>query len=119
MLDSNSALEGSGGAVFNHKGADIKLAGCKLTGNTSKKAGGALFNSGKITLLKTAFDANHARDGNGGAVNNQRTGVVHGVDVEFTGNVAGKEGGAIFSVLDKNVVVKKCRFDGNEPDDGV
>jgi len=89
-----------GGAFYiSTAGAKISedtITNSTFTGNESAEGGAVFVNKAIVNFENSDFNENHARV-NGGALNVQYTGAVVSLDGEydFTGNTAGKNGGAI------------------------
>lgn len=125
---ANSAATGtgaSGGAVMN-AGGDLVITHCELIGNRSDRAGGAIEANGGITaLVASSFYANRtgAAPGNGGAFHLTGAGMVHVSECEFAGNVAAREGGALWNSSGGVMTVDRSWIydndaDGSAADDG-
>lgn len=67
----NSAAE-AGGALYVHKNSLVTSKGDEFIGNTSGTNGGAVLNTGNLTIDNSTFTSNEAMatNGNGGAVSN-------------------------------------------------
>ncbi len=103
-FDSNEAGT-AGGAIHNMSKAKMTITGSNFTNNkantvnTQDYGGGAIYNRGEVIVSNTTFSRNNA----------QRGGAVHNVgddgsptdatftNVEFTGNTAEIDGGAVFN----------------------
>ncbi|MBR4753492.1 MAG: LEPR-XLL domain-containing protein, partial [Thermoguttaceae bacterium] len=104
-----------GGAIANFGTVDIdntsfssNVVTALVKNPTNGSFGGAIYNAGDATIDKTAFDGNKAiqegglpivKDGvlsgySGGAIYNSKGSIVAS-EIEFTGNYAGKYGGAV------------------------
>ncbi len=84
QFDGNQALQGQGGAVFNNAEATLTISGTEFSTNqagdaTHGRVGGAVFNSGLITVSSSSFSKNTSISGEGGGL---------GVDLGGTGLVA-------------------------------
>ncbi len=64
----NSAAE-AGGALYVHKDSSVTSKGDDFVSNTSKTNGGAILNTGNLTIDDAGFKANTST-GNGGAISN-------------------------------------------------
>ena len=84
----------NGSAVYAAGTAVVNMNGTTFKNNISQsKAGGAIYNGGKMTLTNVTFTGNSAGT-NGGAIFNYR-GTMTLTNVTFTSNNAGTYGGAI------------------------
>ena len=133
-----------GGGVKIYEGAALTMTGCALTGNSSIYYGGAVYNSGTLSMENctvTDCKANHGGgiyvDENasmnitGGAINGNSARVAGGLfmnnisatinGVEFAGNKAEQKGGAVFHMYgDKNaiLVMENCTVRDNTAEIG-
>ena len=87
-----------GGAIYNRKSGVINLNNVTFKGNSvSYQSGGALLNSGTITLKNVYFLDNHTPS-YGGAIYNIAESKILSIDgAVFSGNAANLQGGAIYN----------------------
>ena len=104
LANANSAIDG-GGAIFN-SGA-LTVTNCELFGNSGSE-GGAIYNFGTLTVSGSTFSENSG--GGGGAIANLRTLIVD--TSTFSGNSSTASGGAIFS-YEGVLTVNDSTFSGN------
>ena len=86
----------SGGAIAVDSGADVTISDAVFTDNEAEYGGGAILNSGELTLVRTDFSGNTADGGDGGgggALYNGGVATVQGG--VFSGNRSEGPGGAI------------------------
>lgn len=94
---------GSGGAILNDAGASLDVDSCDFARNISSRAGGAIEdNSGSLTTVEVAnstFNDNETGNapGNGGAIHITGPGPMNISSSTFEGNIAAREGGAIWN----------------------
>lgn len=125
ILDSkfigNKATTGFGGAISINGGIQATIDGCLFQNNTSKSAsgsqgGGALMFQGgpTVTVSNCQFIGNKSdmtnADSGGGAIRHN-SGTLTVTNSSFTGNTAGKRGGAIYNA--GTLIVKESEFTGN------
>ena len=96
FLDNYSS--GFAGALRTYASSDVVIANTTFEGNTSD-AGGAIRNTGNLTIFNSTFHGNFAQDTSGsdggGAIENTSGGNLYITNSTFTGNIAALEGGAI------------------------
>ena len=87
--NTNQVMTVASGTTLNLSGVDVE--------NGSTAGGGAIYNSGTVTVTDSTFSGNSATGGAGGAILNNGTATV--TDSTFSGNSAplGGNGGAIFN----------------------
>ena len=124
--DGDTTAMGGAFYISTAAGAQVSKAAITnstFTGNESAEGGAVFVNKAIVNFENSDFSENHARV-NGGALNVQYTGAVVSLDGEydFTGNTAGKNGGAIavygnpsdgrYGIL--TIDGNKANFTGNE-----
>ena len=101
-----TGTSGSGGAILNNTGATLLIDRGIFTNNTANRAGGAIEDvSGDdggfsgFQIRNSTFTGNEVftSPGNGGAIHLSGDGDLLIVGGEFTGNIAGSEGGAVWN----------------------
>ena len=119
---TNNIADGKGGAIFNegkmalggnpdvHGGSQNSVT---FKGNNAQD-GGAIYNTGDLTVQKTTFDKNTAT--NGGAIY-QKTSALNLNNLKFTNNTAEK-GGAIYAGEGSTVTLGNNEFKGNSAQKG-
>ena len=122
---ANKAIGGGcGGAVYhtNQSGQTGVLTfdgTADFTGNTAGNMGGALYTLGEVNFAKAAtFTGNEAVYGGALTVVNGGARVTFEDDVEFTGNSASSEGGAIYHYGDTLTFNKGVTFASNTDETG-
>lgn len=119
---TNNTADGKGGAVYNEgkiafggnpSGPGGSQNSVSFKGNTAQD-GGAIYNSGDLTLQNTTFDNNTAV--NGGAIY-QTTSAINLNNLKFTNNKAEK-GGAIYAGKDSTVNLSNNEFKNNSAQKG-
>ncbi len=113
---------GGSSRIFNVSSAAVVVEGVTLTNgnaNTGTFNGGAVFNSGSLTLNKVAVIGNSAPStgppGNGGGIANSGTMILN--DVTVAGNSAASSGGGIYN--DSNILfINNSTISGNTSVDG-
>ncbi|WP_161604366.1 choice-of-anchor Q domain-containing protein [Roseiconus nitratireducens] len=124
--DGTSVIDASalGDRAFDiMSGADVELSGITITGGIASDTGGAspssvgdggaVYNSGDLTLDRVTLDGNAAAGvaGSGGAVLN--AGVFAASDSSITNNRANRAGGGIEDASDQLVTLTNVALDGN------
>ena len=82
-----------GGAILNQ--GVLRLEAVRVTGNVAGGAGGAVANSGTLSIFNSELSENNANGGNGGAITNSGTLTV--INTTISGNSAASNGGGIAS----------------------
>ncbi len=111
----NNLSENNGAGIFNNSGAEITINDLSsFSGNVSQAYGGAISNSGDLTISGTTFDQNIADDG--GAIANLNNSTLFVANSTFTDNEADGAnlggGGAIFIYL-SDATISGTTFTGN------
>lgn len=115
----NSSATGagaSGGAVFNDGGTLI-ARNCQMWGNDCSRAGGAIEADGGGTWLEFSVFADNSTGsmpGNGGGLHLTGAGFVSVVRCRFEGNVASREGGALWNSSGGTMQLTRCEILDNE-----
>ena len=111
MFIGNYAETGDGGAIYNESAAGMTVA-ADFTGNYAAN-GGAIYNkNGTLAISGGSFEANEARNGNGGAIYHGGAGSLTIDGTRLIGNSAAVQGGAVFSG-NGALNVKNSTFTGN------
>jgi len=94
---------------------DLTMVNCNLRNHTAGTSGGAVQNTGRLTLIRCWIDKNKVKSGGGpatggGAINNDEPGVVVATNCTFSNNVCSKGGfgGAIRSASSGGVWLDHC-----------
>ena len=108
-FDNNKATTGRGGAIRGVKGVTItgNTGNIDFISNTAGTEGGAIYSESTVSLTGNGaikFDNNTATTGRGGAIRGVKDITITGNtgNIDFTGNTAGTNGGAIST----NTIVK-------------
>ena len=129
ILGMNAEFTGNsassfGGAIYNESQGTVTLGdGAIFTGNSIGGSGGAICNSGEIILgMNSEFTGNTANNGSGGAIYNNYPGyyvasITFGDGANFTGNSAGRHGGAIYNYDGTITLQNNAKFSDNSADD--
>ena len=90
---NNSTKNNNGGAIYhNYTGGQSEITSCSFYNNHSKEAGGAIFNSGNLTITGSSGNENH-----------------------FEGNYSTTEGGVIYNNYSNSITIEWCIFgDAND-----
>ncbi|KZX10602.1 beta strand repeat-containing protein [Methanobrevibacter filiformis] len=105
-----NAHDNIGGAIYNS--GDLTVINCSFTGNTaSNYYGGAIYSSGNLTVINCSFTGNTASYSDGGAIMNTGNSTV--INCSFTGNNASNFGGAIYNNDYANFSVSDSVFTNN------
>jgi len=112
ILHDNIAFDGSGGAIRSVDGA-VQLTNTALRDNTALSHGGALDAVDSTVVLENSHIANNfAEFANGGGVRIVGAGDLVAVGVAFEANMAGRDGGGVFSQGAEAVLINAA-FVGN------
>jgi len=101
-----------GGAIYNS--GTLSVIGGSFSGNTAN-GGGAIVNFGSLSVIGGSFSGNTASNGGGAIVNFGSLSVIGG---SFSGNSASNSGGAIYNGLDGILSVIGGSFSGNTANGG-
>lgn len=98
--DGNQAV-GSGGALFNASSVAVDVQDSSFVFNqagtvAANAAGGAIYNTGVLSILRSVLSGNDAT-GDGGAIANEGSGQLSLTNVDIVGNIATQNGGGIVS----------------------
>ena len=129
---SNNKASGVGGGIASFNAASVDISGTSFSANESTNSqGGAVFFDGAsdpgtrtLTIANGTFNANkasHAIFGSGGAVWAGGRANISVNNNNFTGNIAGANGGGVFSdpfLAANQVTIEKNRFTGNSSKQG-
>lgn len=109
LINGNSSF---GGAVKNS--GKLTLTNSYLSKNTAD-SGGAVWNNGTVTITGCTFDSNMGNNSayGGGAVYNEN-GTLIITNSNFTQNSAKSMGGAVFNSAKSTCIIKSTNFSGNE-----
>ena len=131
-FDGNDAdgAAGSGGAIFSVDGRVLVQGDSEFIGNRSARAGGAVeiidgefFDTGSVYTANETGVSLQASPGNGGAFHITGTATASFSNSDFTSNVAGSEGGAVWNAAGStmfltNVGIFDNVANGNDTDNG-
>src|SRR5262249_13195082 len=102
LMNGNEAKPGyTGNGGGQRKASNLTVSQCLFynngagDGTSDSGGGGAIYNSGTLTVIGSAFAGNDAVYGSGGAIDNAGTATVS--DSTFLQNFTGVSGGAIFN----------------------
>ena len=117
-FDNNTAQ--LGGAMFTERG-HAHLQEVTFVGNRASEAGGAIYiaeSSLSVSMDEVTFERNRAND-SGGAIMNRRADKSYFDDytwnaVQFIGNKSSREGGALYNVEVRKLVLTEAMFRDNE-----
>lgn len=105
---SNLKLQGGGDSAIYVQQGTLTVNHCDFVNNLAG-SGGAIINSGALTVNGSTFTGNHA-DNRGGAIRNNGQATIG--TSRFTGNTAMVDGGAIYNGA--SMVVNASTFSGNQ-----
>ena len=119
-FSGNSVLHGDGGAIVNAGGTLTVVTNSTFSGNIADD-GGAIENSGPLTVTNTTFSSNGAStfsNGGGGGIYNGG-GTLTVTNSTFSGNIASGGGGIVSVIFNETgtVSVTNSTFSGNSADD--
>ena len=103
LFEGNSALNSGGGAVYNFESSPV-LTNVEFRSNSATATGGAIYNLGEETgtaIANGIFEGNTAEFG--GAIYSSFANS-RGVNLTFANNVAGLNGGAIYTAGDEDTI---------------
>ena len=86
-------LNDNGGAIKVNGGADLTIEGCKFISNSSEGSAGAIYNSGKLKILKSDLSSNDSKH-YGGCIYNR--GILSISQSKLLYNKSAWKGGAIY-----------------------
>jgi CSLREA domain-containing protein len=121
MTVSNGFNTANDGGALHFTGKALNINACHFSNNTAAWSGGALFVSGKLTVIDSGFNNNFASGsvGGGGAI--WVAGAINVTNSTFTDNVANAMGGAINNQTPGNTgdsTIADSTFTGNGADAG-
>ena len=93
ITGGNAGSKGSGGAIFNS--GTLTLTNSTLSGNSAARDGGGIYNNGMATLTNSTLSGNSASYG--GGIDNSYGGRTTLTNSTLSGNSAGGDGGGIFN----------------------
>ncbi|HEX7450464.1 MAG TPA: hypothetical protein VF306_23085, partial [Pirellulales bacterium] len=91
---AGSSNYGQGGALYNS--GNLTLSDDAITNSSSGSQGGGIFNSGRLTMLRDTVSGNTA-PGGGGGIANSTNGVLNSTDDTISGNSGVFWGGGIYN----------------------
>ncbi len=91
LSGGNPTVTSNSGGAISINGGTVTIASSTLSGNTAKNFGGAIYNSGVLTVVNSTFYGNSATS------NDTSTSI----------------GGAIYNSFDRSLTVVNCTFSGN------
>jgi predicted outer membrane repeat protein len=100
-FDGNLSLDGDGGALYNNIDGVLEVADSSFNANlagdlSDAEMGGAIYNTGILTVTRSALLINVAT-GDGGAVANDRRGRATLANTTLSGNAAAGAGGGLWN----------------------
>ncbi|MDR1167484.1 MAG: hypothetical protein LBK53_01155 [Heliobacteriaceae bacterium] len=121
IFTNNSA--GTDGGAIDHEGGSLLIFNAAFEGNTADN-GGAVYNTGEITIAGGAVFNGNTADTNGGAVYNSGTAELtsnQSGNIVFTNNSAGAQGNDIYNdgTLDVNGDVGSVIINGGISGEGI
>jgi len=110
----------SGAGLLQSTAGNVTLERMRFASNVSDAGGGVSVPNGALTIADSAFDADLALAGDGGALNVRGTGNLSISNTTFTSNavLAAADGGALFSTTAGTVTIAGCTFSSNTAEDG-
>ena len=137
VFDSNTASDGTGGALSLGDGLIANVSDSTFTANVATNGGGAIYSNGDLTVTGSSFNSNASGEGDvgGGAIASvlNTTGQLSVATSDFIDNIAGtpgdgvteasitEDGGAIYisEVLSaRNSLITTSTLSSNEADNG-
>lgn len=107
---TNNSVKNAGGAIATAEGSIINIIDTDFEDNSSNNGGGAIGSFGEVYLNNCNFYNNSAKNV-GGAFNNQKSGVLTAINVEFINNRANLDAGAILNL--GKCSLEDCKFSRN------
>ena len=98
-----------GGAISNS--GSLSITGCTFNGNSATDGAG-IVNTGTLTVSNSTFSGNHANNSGGGIFNNHGTVKVTNCTFSSNSNI-NYGGGALFNFDNSTLTVANCAFSGN------
>lgn len=112
---NNDSTECLGGAAIDNQGGTVSVQGSIFEGNVAGSGGGAIQNSGTLSVSGSRFSNNSVSDfADGGGIYNKSGGTANITTSAFSANqVSNGNGGAIANDNGSSVNVKNSYFSGN------
>ena len=115
-----TGTSGSGGGILSLAGT-VAIENSTFAQNSATRAGGAIeVIDGTLNIMSSIFTANDvngtagaANPGNGGAIHISDTATIMIDQSEFTANLAGREGGAVWNQTGSTMTITNSTIDGN------
>ena len=107
---ADGGVEGDGGAIYNS--GELSLTDCHLFSNHTSGNGGAIYNEGQLTVNGCNFTGNVA-DNDGGGIYNDFDGTASIANTHFFSNAAGNDGGGVYNSATSLVTMADSTFVGN------
>lgn len=106
----------NGGAIYNSGG--LTITNCTLSDNSATHQGGAIFHAGaSLTISNSTFANNQSLEHSGGAIKSESSASIS--NCEFTGNQAFTDGGALLlSGTNATFAISDSLFEDNHADYG-
>ena len=111
FIDNEATINGGALSLADTAGGKVTLVGNSFTSNTAQRYGGAIFNSGTLTVNDGSFEGNTATK-SGGAIYNATNATLKITGTSFTNNTAARWGGAILN-SGATITVTDARFENN------
>ena len=112
---NNNTATTRGGAIASSSYSESSIRLSNFYGNVAAEDGGAMSNSGEVSIIDSNFTNNSAAEDGGAIITVNKASISNGL---FAGNSAGDEGGAIRSTEDSDVDVSHSVFRDNSAEDG-
>ena len=97
-----------GGAIVIDENASVEIRDCTFKGNRAKH-GGAIINSGSLSLENVKFIDNSSEK-SGGVINNQSNAELSVINCSFRQNSANKHGGALMNKSERPLRISNTEF---------
>ena len=117
-FNGNFSTQGAGGAIVNKISASTTISNSLFDANvagdsTHARNGGAIYNQGPLSIVKSTLVLNVAEGGSGGGLATESNGAVTIGNATFHGNVADGQGGAIYGTASAVISVRNSTFSAN------
>lgn len=117
-FNANFSTQGAGGAIVNKVGATAYISNTMFDANiagdsTHARNGGAIYNQGPLSIVKSTLVGNLATGGSGGGLATESSGQVTIGNATFFGNLSDSQGGAIYGTASSLIAIRNSTFSAN------
>ena len=117
-FNGNYSTQGTGGAIVNKISASAYISNTLFDANvagdsTHARSGGAIYNQGPLSIVKSTFVGNVADGGSGGGIETESNGITTIGNSTFFGNIADGQGGALYGTASASYAIRNSTFSAN------